>query len=344
MKMMEDKTKLTASQLFDLQDGLFPVQMDVDKPDCGDVVIFILEGESHADVDEQVSLQGLSGTASYNLLEPTLRVMANVCPYGQFTHAVVRGIPQSPSVSGVEVEVAKLQRQYGVLVGTLRQKVGLQVLEIPADTHTNTQLPESWRIEDMAIIQGDTALLTQPLNQERHQELNLNIVEMEDDTATLEGSDVLFTGREFFVGLSKHTNQRGAEILANTFRDFAVSTVPVSAGFRLKNICSMGGPETIIFSNREGARQTLRVMEQLTDHHYDVLSVPEDAAANCVYVRGAGDADYLLHPTKDECPDSVSVYQMFTGYTLLPTSCSEASKLGGALSSFCLLINRKLRY
>ncbi|KAF4081689.1 hypothetical protein AMELA_G00164160 [Ameiurus melas] len=280
--------------------------------------------------------------------------MASVCPYGRFTHAVVRGIPQSPSVGGVEVEVAKLQRQYGVLVGTLRQKVGLQVLEIPADTHTNTHLPESWRIEDMAIVQGDTALLTQPLNQERRQEaeavrrvlteLNLTMVEMEDDGATLEGSDVLFTGKEFFVCLSKNTNQRGAEILANTFRDFAVSTVPVSAGTRLKNICSMGGPETIIFSNSEGARRTLRVMEQLTDHHYDVLSVPEDAAANCVYVRSAGGADYLLHPTQAECPDSVSAFQRFPGYNLLPTACSEASKLGGALSSFCLLINRKLPY
>ncbi|GAA6089538.1 N(G),N(G)-dimethylarginine dimethylaminohydrolase 2 isoform X1 [Tachysurus ichikawai] len=208
--------------------------------------------------------------------------MANMCPYGRFTHAVVRGIPQSPSVGGVEVEVAKLQRQYGVLVGSLRQKVGLQVLEIPADTHTNTNLPESWRIEDMAIIQGDTALLTQPLSQERRQEveavrrvlteLNLTMVEMEDDGATLEGSDVLFTGREFFVGLSKHTNQRGAEILANTFRDFAVSTVPVSAGTRLKNICSMGGPETIIFSNSEGARRTLRCVKRTSSLSISALS------------------------------------------------------------------------
>lgn len=85
---------------------------------------------------------------------------------------MVCGIPQSPGVGGVEVEVAKLQRQYGVLVGTLRQKVGLQVLEISADTHSNAHLPESWRVEDMAIIQGDMALLTQPLNPERRQEVS----------------------------------------------------------------------------------------------------------------------------------------------------------------------------
>lgn len=54
-------------------------------------------------------------------------------------------------------------------------------------------------------------------------ELNLTVVEMgaeEGDSAgaTLEGSDVLFTGREFFVGISSHTNRRGAEVLADTFR------------------------------------------------------------------------------------------------------------------------------
>ncbi|KAF7642170.1 hypothetical protein LDENG_00263210 [Lucifuga dentata] len=49
-------------------------------------------------------------------------------------------------------------------------------------------------------------------------DLGLNIVEVTDENATLDGGDVLFTGREFFVGLSKCTNQRGAEILADAFK------------------------------------------------------------------------------------------------------------------------------
>ncbi|KAJ8366301.1 hypothetical protein AAFF_G00362950 [Aldrovandia affinis] len=149
--------------------------------------------------------------------------------------------------------------------------------------------------------------------------------------ATLEGSDVLFTGREFFVGISSHTNHRGAEVLADTFRDFAVSTVPVCGGTRLKNVCSMGGPDTIVISNSEGAKKTLRMMEQLTDHHYEVLTVPEDAAANCVYIRGPSKIDFLLHRPTEECPDSAPAFQKLTDYTLLPTACSEASKLRGAL-------------
>ncbi|KAG7261879.1 hypothetical protein CRUP_006295 [Coryphaenoides rupestris] len=276
--------------------------------------------------------------------------MANVCTYGRFTHAIVRGVPESfgrgseerpeeaaaedetTSTAAPAVNLAKAQRQFGVLTGALRQKVGLQLIEIPPEP----ALPESWRLEDVAVVHGDTALITRPLRQQRRaeaeavrrvmSELGLVVVEMGSETggsggATLEGSDVLFTGREFFVGISSHTNHQGAEVLADTFRDFAVSTVPVCGGTRLKNICSMGGPDTIVISNSDGAKKTLRMMEQLTDHHYEVLTVPEEAAANCIYV-----------------------FQKLQDYTFLPTACSEAAKLGASLSSLCLLVNRKHTY
>lgn len=70
-------------------------------------------------------------------------------------------------------------------------------------------------------------------------ELNLTVVEMgteEGDSggATLEGSDVLFTGREFFVGISSHTNRRGAEVLADTFRVRSMERGSLSNSFHLE--------------------------------------------------------------------------------------------------------------
>lgn len=57
-----------------------------------------------------------------------------------------------------------------------------------------------------------------------------------------------------------------------------MSTVPVCGGARLKNICSMGGPNTIIISNSNGAKRTLKVSvcihsEELTKffHSSDTL-------------------------------------------------------------------------
>lgn len=49
------------------------------------------------------------------------------------------------------------------------------------------------------------------------------------------------------------------------------------------------------------------MMEQLTDHHYEVLTVPEESAANCIYIKGPSKRDFLLHRPAEECPDSVSV-------------------------------------
>lgn len=54
-------------------------------------------------------------------------------------------------------------------------------------------------------------------------------------------------------------------------------------------------------------RVRLQMMEQLTDHHYDVLTVPEESAANCIYIKGPSKRDFLLHRPADECPDSISV-------------------------------------
>ena len=55
----------------------------------------------------------------------------------------------------------------------------------------------------------------------------LNIVEVLDSIATIDASDVLFTGREFFVGLSKRTNILGAKAVAEAFPEYPVSLIKV---------------------------------------------------------------------------------------------------------------------
>ncbi|XP_074873789.1 putative hydrolase DDAH2 isoform X2 [Carettochelys insculpta] len=170
----------------------------------------------------------------------------------------------------------------------------------------------------------------------------MRVVELTDDGATLDGSDVLFTGREFFVGISKWTNHRGAEMVAEAFRDFAVSTVPVSGAFHLKSFCSMAGPDTVAIGSSEAARKAMRAMEQLTDHRYETLTVPDDPAGNCIYVRLGPQGSALLHRSPEEFPDSLPPFQKLPDVALIPVGCSEVAKLGGALSSCTLLINKKL--
>ncbi|XP_062308375.1 N(G),N(G)-dimethylarginine dimethylaminohydrolase 1 isoform X2 [Osmerus eperlanus] len=219
--------------------------------------------------------------------------------FGNFTHAVVRAIPSSLAkealrTNNLDVDLAKAQLEHEVYVNVLKQKLGLEVIELPADE----SLPDCVFVEDAAVVCGDTALITRPGAESRRKEteamrqalkqLDLNIVEMTDENATLDGGDVLFTGREFFVGLSKRTNQKGAEILADAFKDYAVSTVPVLGGLHLKSFCSMGGPGLIVIGSSEPAQKTLKVFEKLKDHMLIPVSnmekVKVDGALTCCSV------------------------------------------------------------
>ncbi|XP_063283691.1 N(G),N(G)-dimethylarginine dimethylaminohydrolase 1 isoform X3 [Pelobates fuscus] len=172
------------------------------------------------------------------------------------------------------------------------------------------------------------------------QDLQLNVVEMTDENATLDGGDVLFTGKEFFVGLSKRTNQRGAEILADTFKDYAVSTVPVCDTLHLKSFCSMAGPNLIVIGSSEGAQKALKTMQQMSDHRYDKLTVPDDAAANCIYLNIPSKGHVLLHRAPEEFPESVKVFEKLKDHMLIPVANSELAKVDGALTCCSLLINK----
>ncbi|XP_064189546.1 N(G),N(G)-dimethylarginine dimethylaminohydrolase 1 isoform X1 [Anguilla rostrata] len=272
--------------------------------------------------------------------------------FGNFTHAIVRAIPTSFAEAALrtncsEVDHVKAQREHEHYVSVLKHKLGLQVLELPADE----SLPDCVFVEDAAVVCGDTALITRPGAASRRKEteamkkalseLNLKLVEMDDEMATLDGGDVLFTGREFFVGLSKRTNQRGAEILADTFKDYAVSTVPVQEGLHLKSFCSMAGPGLIAIGSSESAQRALKIMQQMSDHRYDKLTVPDDLAANCVYMNLPSKGHVLLHCTPEEYPESVKVFEKLKDHMLIPVSNSEKVKVDGALTCCSVLINKK---
>ncbi|XP_076134216.1 N(G),N(G)-dimethylarginine dimethylaminohydrolase 1 isoform X1 [Alosa pseudoharengus] len=272
--------------------------------------------------------------------------------FGNFTHAVVRAVPTSLAkealrTNKLDVDLLKAQREHELYVEVLKHKLGLEVIELPADE----SMPDCVFVEDAAVVCGDTALITRPGAESRRKEteamkkvlsdLNLNIVEMTDESATLDGGDVLFTGREFFVGLSKRTNQRGAEILADAFKDYAVSTVPVTDGLHLKSFCSMAGPGLIAIGSSEHAQKALKIMQQMSDHRYDKLTVPDDIAANCIYMNLPSKGHVLLHCTPEEFPESVKVFEKLKDHMLIPVSNMEKAKVDGALTCCSVLINKK---
>ncbi|XP_051788737.1 N(G),N(G)-dimethylarginine dimethylaminohydrolase 1 isoform X3 [Erpetoichthys calabaricus] len=234
--------------------------------------------------------------------------------FGEYTHAIVRGVPASLPKEALrmneandDVDLARARREHELYVGVLMHKLGLQIVELPVDD----SLPDSVFVEDAAVVCGDTALITRPGALGRRKEteivkkaltdLHLNIVEMIDESATLDGGDVLFTGREFFVGLSKRTNQRGAEILADAFK----------------------------------------VIQQMSDHRYDKLTIPDDAAANCIYLNIPNKGHVLLHSTPEEYPESSKVFERLKDHMLIPVPLTQMAKVDGSLSCCSILVNKR---
>ena len=58
-----------------------------------------------------------------------------------------------------------------------------------------------------------------------------------DPEAHLEGGDVMFTGTEFFVGLSQRTNKKGIAVMRKVFGDrFEIHSIAISGQLQLITI------------------------------------------------------------------------------------------------------------
>lgn len=92
--------------------------------------------------------------------------------FGLYTHAVVRGVPQSLAgdalrMNQAEVDAGAAQKEHHAYVDVLKRRLGLEVVELPADE----SLPDCVFVEDAAVVCGDTALITRPGAESRRKEV-----------------------------------------------------------------------------------------------------------------------------------------------------------------------------
>lgn len=165
-------------------------------------------------------------------------------------------------------------------------------------------------------------------------ELQMPIVEMRDPKGTLDGGDVLWTGREFFVGISNRTNEPGARCLADAFPEYPVTPIKIPKKLlHLKSVMSMAGPDIICISSSPEAQEILKQIEREATYKYYTLTVPDDAAANVLYVNGS-----LVH--RSEYPVSNQVFQSRVDYSRVSLKLWELSKPQAYLTSLCVLIKK----
>lgn len=92
-------------------------------------------------------------------------------------------------------------------------------------------------------------------------------------SVVLEGSDVVYTGKEIFVGIRKNgTNTEGAlvnfyvkylknefKILARTFADLSVIPIPLNGNYPLKYYVSLAAEDILAVGSEKESQAVLRV-------------------------------------------------------------------------------------
>ncbi|KJE91936.1 dimethylarginine dimethylaminohydrolase 1, variant 1 [Capsaspora owczarzaki ATCC 30864] len=206
--------------------------------------------------------------------------------------------------------------------------------------------------QDTAVVIGATAVITQPGAPSRRPEtrpvrdvlsgLGLTIVDMSavNPDALTDGGDVLFTGRELFVGLSKRTNAAGLEVLKSTFEVLGVPVYGVSVieGLHLKSVVTFADTDVLVVANNRAGLAAFETIRQLSKFTYTGIVVPEAAAANVVR---AGNT--LLVPSGCAASEQLLCDRLSAAITIVRVENSEGAKADGALTCCSLLIRKPVK-
>jgi dimethylargininase len=142
---------------------------------------------------------------------------------------------------------------------------------------------------------------------------------------TIEGGDILVTGREILVGLSARTNRLGVAQLSDIVREYGYTLrlVETPAGvLHFKTDCGLLAPETIL--------STRRLAVSGCFEGYEVLLVPdgEEAASNCIRFNNL----VIMAAGFPRTAEMLAVH----GYEVVQIDNIECAKLDGGMSCLSL--------
>lgn len=159
---------------------------------------------------------------------------------------------------------------------------------------------DSCFVEDtVVVLPGRHAVFIQPGHESRRTrepetmrafltQRGFTIHSSNDDSATLDGGDVLFTGSAFVVGLSRRTNHAGylqlQRVVNQVCPSLPVERIHVQEGLHLKSVCTMFGPKALCLA---APAASYRFVAELREKSRvsDVFQVPDASAANVLTVN-----------------------------------------------------------
>jgi dimethylargininase len=211
---------------------------------------------------------------------------------------------------------------------------GLSVTYLDTDSH----YPDATFVEDAAVLTETGAMLTRPGAPSRLGEvesirkslstfLPVSNIQTIEPPGTIDGGDVCDAGSHFFIGLSKRTNQSGAEQLADwlALSGFTFSFVDIRQENTLLHLKS---GLASVGNNRLVVTEALAQRVEFGGYQHIRVMPTEAYGANCVRVN-----DYVLIPAG--CAKLAQDLAVL-GYRTISLEMSEFQKMDGGLSCLSL--------
>lgn len=227
----------------------------------------------------------------------------------------------------VDLELAK--RQWDGYVAALHRS-GWPTVVVEGDIEGDKAMPDCVFVEDVVVMFGDLAVVTNPRQPTRNPETtavrrtldDLGLESTSITEGTLDGGDVLKVGSQVYVGLSGTTSASAIDQLARILapRGYTVTAVPLTKALHLKSAVTALPDGTIIG------------YEPVVDDpgiFASFLAVPEEPGAHVVVL----DDDLLL--MSSAAPETAALLTD-RGYRLERVDVSEYEKLEGCVT--CLSV------
>ena len=215
------------------------------------------------------------------------------------------------------------------------RRCGCQVVSL----EVNRDHPDSVFVEDTALVLDEVAIMMSPGAASRRDEPRAleptlrdyrNIVRVEPP-ATIDGGDIVRSGRQLYVGESQRTNTAGISALAALSQKYGyeVSSIPVFGCLHLKSACS-ALPDGRFLINADWIDVSPLPRDRL-------LHVPESEPwAGDVLVIG----ERII--VSDNFPDTIELLER-QGWEVVPVGVSEFAKVEGGVTCLSLVFEERAR-
>jgi dimethylargininase len=222
-------------------------------------------------------------------------------------------------------------RQHAAYCAALA-RCGLEVIKLKADT----RFPDSTFVEDTAVITPRCAVVTRPGADSRAGETRnmrgtlaqiFPVLRAIEPPGAVDGGDICEAENHFFIGVSRRTNEAGAEQLAKILADAGhtsdfVDIRGVPGILHLKSGVAYLGDNRLVAWDALAGHQAFR--------GYEIIRVQpgDEYAANCIRIN-----DYVLQA--GGFPAFAATLQGL-GYQTITLAMSEFEKMDGGLSCLSL--------